>query len=96
MFKAKNSLFLHKNIHLDRKPFKCEVCGKEFNQKGNMQVHVKNYHSQMPEEDQRPEEEEEVQVDITEVLVDTMEEQESTMEVQGSTVEIGAVVSELL
>ena len=41
------ALTLHKNIHLDQKPFKCESCGKDFSQKGNLKTHMLRHHGQV-------------------------------------------------
>ena len=32
------------SVHLKKKDNKCEECGKEFSQKGNLGIHIKNVH----------------------------------------------------
>ena len=46
-FKTKTIINIHKNIHLQAKPFKCTKCSEQFSQKGNMKVHEKKYHSEV-------------------------------------------------
>ena len=43
-FQNPGTLALHKNIHLDQKPFKCETCEKDFSQKGNLKTHMQKHH----------------------------------------------------
>ena len=43
-FPSSSSLFLHRNIHLEEKPFKCDDCAKGFAQKGNFKAHIQRYH----------------------------------------------------
>lgn len=43
-FQNLGTLALHKNIHLDQKPFKCETCEKDFSQKGNLKTHMQKHH----------------------------------------------------
>jgi len=33
-------------LHSGQKPYKCEICLKEFSQKGNMKKHMDGMHSQ--------------------------------------------------
>ena len=35
------ALKAHMNIHLAERPFKCTICDKGFNQKGNLKVHFR-------------------------------------------------------
>ena len=44
-FPSSSSLFLHRNIHLEEKPFKCDDCYKGFAQKGNLKDHIQKYHN---------------------------------------------------
>ena len=44
---SRGALKNHTPLHLAEKPFKCESCGKEFNQNGNLKAHVQRYHSKM-------------------------------------------------
>ena len=32
---------IHYNKHLNKKPFKCEFCKKEFGEKGNLKIHLR-------------------------------------------------------
>ena len=43
-FPSSSSLILHRNIHLEEKPFNCDDCDKGFNQKGNLKSHIQKYH----------------------------------------------------
>jgi len=45
-FQNMGTLALHRNIHLDQKPFKCGTCGKDFSQKGNLKTHMQKHHGQ--------------------------------------------------
>ena len=38
-FKTKGTLKRHKIIHMEEKPFSCEICGKGFTQNSNMKNH---------------------------------------------------------
>ena len=38
------ALKAHMNIHLAERPFKCTICDKGFNQKGNLKVHLQKHH----------------------------------------------------
>ena len=44
-FPSSSNLILHRNIHLEEKPFKCDYCDKGFNQRGNLKVHLQKYHN---------------------------------------------------
>ena len=44
-FPSGSSLFMHRNIHLEEMPFKCEDCDKGFAQKGNFKAHIKKHHN---------------------------------------------------
>ncbi|KYM94375.1 hypothetical protein ALC62_14990 [Cyphomyrmex costatus] len=43
-FKHKSSLRIHDRTHNNEKPFKCDVCGTRFTQKGNLKKHVNKKH----------------------------------------------------
>ena len=45
-FQNMGTLALHRNIHLEQKPFKCGTCGKDFSQKGNLKTHMQKHHGQ--------------------------------------------------
>jgi len=45
-FQNMGTLALHRNIHLDQKPFKCGTCGKDFSQKGNLKTHMLKHHGE--------------------------------------------------
>ena len=47
---SKSALKNHMPLHLEEKPFKCEHCGKEFSQSGNLRIHVKRYHTNQEHE----------------------------------------------
>ena len=34
------------NVHEGQKEYKCERCGKEFGQLGNLKIHIKNVHNE--------------------------------------------------
>ncbi|WAR17436.1 ZN430-like protein [Mya arenaria] len=36
---SRSHMILHKRIHTGEKPFKCDICGRQFNRKGNMKTH---------------------------------------------------------
>ena len=49
-FPTNQSLTMHKNIHLDEKPFQCIKCEKTFAQKGNLRVHMYRNHGFIQEQ----------------------------------------------
>ena len=79
-FPTNQSLMMHKNTHLDEKPFKCTQCEKTFAQKGNLRVHMYRNHGFIEEQKEAENTEEEVidkvddsKVEIEEKIVDKVE-----------------------
>jgi len=63
-FQTPQAVTLHMPLHSETRPFSCELCGKGFNQKGNMNTHkVKDHGAQAKEHT------EEVKEEITTIAV---------------------------
>nr|CAI5868292.1 unnamed protein product [Callosobruchus analis] len=45
---SRTSLIVHERWHEGKKPFKCEVCKKDFAQKGNLQEHQRTHTGEKP------------------------------------------------
>ena len=44
LFKSNTDVLRHERIHTGEKPFKCNVCEKAFNRKGNMEKHMTTHY----------------------------------------------------
>ena len=49
-FTNRTRLTKHFMVHMNVKPFSCEVCGKAFNRKDNLKTHMKTHAAQRKRE----------------------------------------------